>query len=895
MLGPPPPTLYAPLSFLVGSVGIEQFPTFQWNGNLNSVTESGTEYGAVSVARADRRRDGVRLIVRTSDPSGRKLIVDVGPGPERGTIAVSARPDDPSGVAAIGDSFRSPDGEAFRGFGGRHDSLDQAGSEFYNWTQQENLSAPGLGGPAPPGVDPDTYLFPNGEHAAYYVQSSFVSPDRYGFLLDRDELSDWRLGSDRSGAWQVQSASSRLDYVVAPGSSRAAIRKLTAITGRHRVPPRWALGPALDRLVEFPSQPADDYAAAVRDDLRQLRATDTAIDSYRIEGWQFLPRPFLRKVIAKLHHRGIRPLVYFRSFVGEDEIGTDDPDAFDEAIDRGYVATEADGDPYVFDSNFSAPAAQIDFTDPAAVRWWKGRVRRRSRLGAEGFMQDFGEQVQVGMHFDDGSTGATMHNRLPVLFHRATFEVVRAFERRHPGRHIYWFTRNGYSGTPGSAHYEMSNFPGDETTDWSRSAGLASLTTDMLNRAIGGAWGFTTDIGGFYDVPYGATDKELFLRWAEWAALSPFFRIHGSVDAGTHTPWSYDDADAPRLQAAGATPPPRRAADHAALAGRASHRDAGHPPALARVPVRPTRRRTGPGVAARTRPSGRARRRGGRDVPARLLPARLLARSRRDALPGPGRSRGRGAARAAALVRPLRDRPARLISPGRRPQTRPRGRPGRGRCGEGSAPGSGPTPRSARARSSARRSRARRGLPPRGRPSLRSAHRVAARESCPSRQARRGAGVLPQWSVRIFVSWDPDSTAEAGVSPSGGGAEEAGHDAGPGIELGVGAGDHRLPAPGRVPGTERKVGHLRGELPELLLGQRRIALGGMTPCERERDGESDPVEIVEDVAALAQSFAGTRLDAEVVCRLRVDAATEFQFSHLSPLPRRVPAGARRRP
>ena len=542
VLGPPPPTLYAPLSFLVGSVGIEQFPTFQWNGNLNTVTESGTEYGAVSVARADRRRDGVRLIVRTSDPSGRKLIVDVGRGPERGTIAVSARPDDPSGVAAIGDSFRSPDGEAFRGFGGRHDSLDQAGSEFYNWTQQENLSAPGIGGPAPPGVDPDTYLFPNGEHAAYYVQSSFVSPDRYGFLLDRDELSDWRLGSDRSGAWQVQSASSRLDYVVAPGSSRAAIRKLTAITGRHRVPPRWALGPALDRLVEFPSQPADDYAVAVRDDLRQLRATDTAIDSYRIEGWQFLPRPFLRKAIAKLHRRGIRPLVYFRSFVGEDEIGTDDPDAFDEAIERGYVATEADGDPYVFDSNFSAPAAQIDFTDPAAVRWWKGRVRQALELGAEGFMQDFGEQVQVGMHFDDGSTGATMHNRLPVLFHRATFEVVRAFERRHPGRHIYWFTRNGYSGTPGSAHYEMSNFPGDETTDWSRSAGLASLTTDMLNRAIGGAWGFTTDIGGFYDVPYGATDKELFLRWAEWAALSPFFRIHGSVDAGTHTPWSYDDA-----------------------------------------------------------------------------------------------------------------------------------------------------------------------------------------------------------------------------------------------------------------------------------------------------------------------------------------------------------------
>ncbi len=540
--GPAPPTLYAPLSFLVGSVEIEQFPTFQWNGNLETVTESGTEYAAVAVDRAVRRRGGVRLRVTTSDPSGRKLIVDVLPGSERGTFAVRARPDDPSGVGAIGDSFRSPAGEAFRGFGGRHDSLDQSGSEFYNWTQQQNLSSPGLGGPTPPGVDPETYMFPNGEHAAYYVQSSFVSPDRYGFLLDRDELSHWRLGSDRSDAWQVQSASARLDYVVAPGSSPTAIRRLTAITGRHRIPPRWALEPALDRLVEFPSQPADEYAAAVRDDLRQMRATNTDLASYRIEGWQFLPRHFLRQVIAKLRNRGIKPLVYFRSFVGKDEIGTDDPADFDEAVERGYVATEADGDPYVFDSNFSAPAAQIDFTDPAAVRWWKRRVTEALRLGAEGFMQDFGEQVQVGMHFEDGSTGATMHNRLPVLFHRATFEAVRSFERRHPRRHIYWFTRNGYSGSPGSTRYEMANFPGDETTDWSRSAGLASLTTDMLNRAIGGAWGFTTDIGGYFDVPYGATGKELFLRWAEWAALSPFFRIHGSVDAGTHTPWSYDGA-----------------------------------------------------------------------------------------------------------------------------------------------------------------------------------------------------------------------------------------------------------------------------------------------------------------------------------------------------------------
>ncbi len=234
-------------------------------------------------------------------------------------------------------------------------------------------------------------------------------------------------------------------------------------------------------------------------------------------------------------------MLYFRSFVGQDTIGTDDPAQYDRAIAKGYVATHANGSPYIFTSNFNANAAQIDFTNPAAVRWWQRRIRAALRLGADGFMEDFGEQVFDDMHFHDGSTGSTMHNRLPVLYHRATRRAIQSFESRHPGRHIFSYTRSGYSGTPGSAAFEGGNFPGDETTDWTKASGLASQTPDMLNRAVGGAFGFTTDIGGFFDVgPYQATTKELFLRWAEWAALSPFFRLHGSVLAGTHTPWSYD-------------------------------------------------------------------------------------------------------------------------------------------------------------------------------------------------------------------------------------------------------------------------------------------------------------------------------------------------------------------
>jgi alpha-glucosidase (family GH31 glycosyl hydrolase) len=541
-LGTPPPALYAPLGFLVGSESVSQTPAAQWEGTLSSVTETGVAYSAQAVLDAQPAGNGVRVTLSTDDPAGRRLIVTIAPAGAGNALRVTATPTPSSGVATMSDSFASPASEAFRGFGGRHNSLDQHGSEFYNWLQQENVgsgSGSGLTAPATPGQD--RYMFPNGPYAAYYVQSSFVSSAGYGFLLARDELSHWRLDSDRPDAWQTEVAAPAIDYIVVPGGAAAAIGELTQITGRQPTPPAWAVGSILDRLVKYPSDPAAQYEQEVQSDLDNIDRYHLHLDAYRIEGWQELPRPVLARFIAALKARGIHPLVYFRAFVGQDTTGTDDPAAYDEALARGYVATHADGSPYTFISNFNANAAQIDFTNPAAVSWWQGRIRQALDLGADGFMQDFGEQVLADMHFHDGSTGATMHNRLSVIYHHATRQVIDSYERTHPGREVFFFTRAGYSGTPGSAAYENANFPGDETTDWTRSSGLASLTTDMLNRAIGGAYGFTTDIGGYLDIgPYSPTSKELFLRWAEWAALSPLFRLHGSVLAGTHTPWSYD-------------------------------------------------------------------------------------------------------------------------------------------------------------------------------------------------------------------------------------------------------------------------------------------------------------------------------------------------------------------
>lgn len=530
--------LYAPLSFLVGTQDVTQHDGSVWGGNLLSGTVSGTWYSARRLLHATASGGVVRLLVASTDPAGRRLTIELRRlGGD--AIRVTARVTGAAGVATLSDSFASAPSEGFFGFGGRHDAVDQHGSLLSSFVQEENVNGStgfGRGGGG-------RSMYPNGVTAAYYPQAEFFSSRGYGFVLANPELARFRMDSDRASAWNVTVSSPSLDYIVAPQPAPAAIGTLTRLSGRQPVPPQWALGPMLDRLVKNFGETEQDYESSVTADLDNLQRLHVPLTAYRIEGWglgsadndglslhSWISPALQAQVIRTLRARHIHPLVYLRPWITPGS----------SIVTQGLVARHADGSPYYTTSTTAKPIALLDFTNPAAVRFWQREVAKALDTGADGFMQDFGEEVLFDMHFADGETGRTMHNRYLVLYAKATRDEFTRYERAHPGRHLWFFDRAGYSGLPGTAAYDGGTFPGDETNDWTPSSGLPSLTPDMLGRAVTGSYGYGTDIGGYYDLVLPPTSKELFLRWAEWAALSPIFRLHGTGRAGTHTPWSYD-------------------------------------------------------------------------------------------------------------------------------------------------------------------------------------------------------------------------------------------------------------------------------------------------------------------------------------------------------------------
>jgi len=70
--------------------------------------------------------------------------------------------------------------------------------------------------------------------------------------------------------------------------------------------------------------------------------------------------------------------------------------------------------------------AIIDFTNPAAARWYRGKLTEQLDLGADSFKPDFAEEIPADAVFANGLTGAEMHNPYPLLYQKEVFDATRA-------------------------------------------------------------------------------------------------------------------------------------------------------------------------------------------------------------------------------------------------------------------------------------------------------------------------------------------------------------------------------------------------------------------------------------------------------------------------------------
>lgn len=358
-------------------------------------------------------------------------------------------------------------------------------------------------------------------YTTFFPQPTFVSSRGYFAHLENYEYSE--LDFREENFHEVTLWSTGLRLVMGDGKNyEELLQKLTGFLGRQPRLPEWAM-----KGLWLGVQGGTERAIRMRDaciaggmDLSAVWIQDwegKRITSFgkRLQWdwrWNQEMYPGLDRVIAE--DSDVRWMGYINPYLVEGGV------LFNEAKENGYFVKRADGTDYLFDFG-EYDCGVVDLTSETAFAWYKNVIKTNLiGLGFRGWMADFGEYLPADAVCANGETGLTAHNEWPMLWARCNREAVE--ESGLLGDCVF-FMRAGAAGSQNSATLIWA---GDQCVDWSEDDGLPSVITSALSLGMSGFGLHTCDIGGYTTLFHLKRDRELMLRWLEFACFTPVMRTH---------------------------------------------------------------------------------------------------------------------------------------------------------------------------------------------------------------------------------------------------------------------------------------------------------------------------------------------------------------------------------
>ncbi|MFC6020263.1 TIM-barrel domain-containing protein [Plantactinospora solaniradicis] len=458
--------------------------------------------------------------LRFVDPSGAELVSQ-----SRGEQDISGRLRTlPFGrslvdgtVAAYHESFVAPGDERFVGLGEKFTPLDKRGQRALMW----NFDA-----------------FGSESDRSHKNIPLYLSSRGYGVLVDSGMPVEFDICQSTHSCVQILVPDDLIDYYVLAGPTPPEILgRYDRLTSRPALPPKWAFGTWISSgFFRDSQQRVLERARQIRD--RGIPCDVLHLDCYwQVAGawsdlrWDAEQFPDPTGMLATLAEQGFKVSLWMNPYVM-----TGSP-LFADAAEAGYFLRRPDGSVYVADTwHGSHPAGGIvDFTNPAAADWFASLLRPLLEQGVSVFKTDFAEGVPADSVAYNGMTGVELHNVYALLFN----DVVSATTQQVAGHGTVW-ARSSYLG--GQRH--SAQWSGDVNATY---PAMASTLRGGLSHGLSGVPFWSHDTGGFHGTP----SPDLYVRWAQFGALSPLIRFHGTT---SRLPWDFpagaerDAVDALRLR-----------------------------------------------------------------------------------------------------------------------------------------------------------------------------------------------------------------------------------------------------------------------------------------------------------------------------------------------------------
>ena len=288
------------------------------------------------------------------------------------------------------------------------------------------------------------------------------------------------------------------------------------LTGRPKLPPRWAFGYLQSQWGWADSTYIADVATKFRTHKLPVDAfifdfewyttlPDYAVKKEGKEGFTdftFNPKlfPHPAKQIAELKSQGLKFIGIRKPRIGNNLL-------LDTARENGWLSSP------------NTDSRDLNFSNASLRKWYENKNRPLIKAGVDAWWDDEGESYYTCYYWWNKAQHDLLATARPNYRH---FTLNRAF-------------------SPGDQRFGYCTWTGDIFATWQS---LADVPKDLLNFSLAGMYYGACDIGGFQGTP----TKEMLVRWFEAGVFFPIMRSHSNIGTTAHFPflWGEDGEAAMR-------------------------------------------------------------------------------------------------------------------------------------------------------------------------------------------------------------------------------------------------------------------------------------------------------------------------------------------------------------
>lgn len=355
----------------------------------------------------------------------------------------------------------------------------------------------------------------------------YITNKGYGVFVNSTDCVSYEICSEAVTRVQFSVPGEKMDFMVIGGEDmKDVLENYTTLTGKPALPPAWTFG--LWLTTSFTTSYDEDTVMSFVNGMhdRNIPLSVFHFDCYWMSENEWCNFTWDDKMFGDVdgmlcrmkNDKNLRICVWINSYIGQKS------PLFKEAMEKGYLLKRPNGDVWQWDL-WQAGMGIVDFTNPAAYKWYQDKLRVLMEQGVDCFKTDFGERIPTDVVYYDGSDPVKMHNYYTYLYNKCVFEVVEEYKGKNEA---CLFAR---SATVGGQKFPV-HWGGDCTSNY---LSMNESLRSGLSLCMSGFGFWSHDISGFE----GTASNDVYKRWAAFGLLSTHSRLHGSDSY--RVPWLFGE------------------------------------------------------------------------------------------------------------------------------------------------------------------------------------------------------------------------------------------------------------------------------------------------------------------------------------------------------------------